>query len=332
MNSPELYFALMGVGLVAYALTGGADFGGGVWDLLARGPRKAAQREAIHHAIAPIWEANHVWLIFVVVLMFTVFPDAFAVISISLHIPLTLALVGIVLRGAAFTFRAYGMGAGERTWRRVFAWSSLVSPVFLGMALGATATGAIRVDGGVVKTGFLAGWLSPFAITVGLLALALFALLAAVYLTADTEGEVQEDFRRRALITELVAGGAAAVAFGTASRDAPALFAQLSGSEWTIIIQAATAAAALATLALLWTRRPRLARYTVAAQVTLVVLGFGLAMEGHIVRPDVSVSAAGARPEVMQALPPALAVGAALLLPSLWFLFRVFKARDAVSR
>jgi cytochrome d ubiquinol oxidase subunit II len=332
VSGPELYFALMGVGLVAYALTGGADFGGGVWDLLATGPRKADQRRAIEHAIAPIWEANHVWLIFVVVLMFTVFPQAFAALSVALHIPLTLALVGVVLRGAAFTFRAYGLGSGVGAWGRVFAWSSLVTPVFLGVALGATATGAIRVSEGAVRTGFFAGWTTPFALTVGLLALALFALLAAVYLAAETEGEVQEDFRRRALITEVVAGAAAAVAFFSARSDAPDLYAQLAGGPWTVAIQAATAACALSSIGLLWTRRPRLARLTVAAQVALVVLGFGLAMDGHVIRPDLPVAAAGARPEVMAALPPALAVGGALLLPSLWFLFRVFKARDGVSR
>ena len=332
MNGPELYFGLMGLGLVAYALTGGADFGGGVWDLLAFGPRKQAQRDAVHHAIAPIWEANHVWLIFVVVLMFTVFPRAFAVISIALHVPLTLALVGVVLRGAAFTFRAYGLGRGGGTWGRVFAWSSLLTPVFLGMALGAIATGDIRVADGRVTSGFFAGWLTPFAVSVGVLALALFALLAAVYLTADTEAEVQEDFRRRALVTEVLAGVAAAAAFASAQRDAPELFLRLSGASWTALIQLATAALALATIALLWTRRPHWARVTVAAQVALVVLGFGLAMDGHLVRPDVLVAQAGARPEVLAALPPALAVGAALLLPSLWFLFRVFKTRRPISR
>lgn len=327
MNGPELYYGLMGLGLLAYALTGGADFGGGVWDLLAWGPRKQAQRAAVQHAIAPIWEANHVWLIFVVVLMFTVFPLAFSAISVALHVPLTLALVGIVLRGAAFTFRAYGLGKGVGVWGRVFAWASLITPVFLGMALGGLGTGQIRVHDGQVTSGFFAGWLTPFAVTVGLLSLALFTLLAAVYLAAETEAEVQQDFRKRALVSEVVAGFCAALALICAKQDAPELFAQLSGAPWTITIQVGAAASALITLALLWGHRPRWARFSVAAQVGLVVLGFGLAMHGHVVLPDLPVSAAGARTEVMAALPPALGVGALLLLPSLWFLFRVFKAR-----
>lgn len=331
MSGPEAYFVVLGVGLLAYALTAGADFGGGIWDLLAWGPRKAAQREAVAKAIAPIWEANHVWLIFVVVLMFTVFPKAFAVISVALHIPLTLALIGIVLRGAAFTFRAYGLGHGGGLWGRVFAWSSLVTPVFLGMSLAALATGQIRVEGSQVTSGFLAGWLTPFAFAVGLLSLTLFALLAAVYLTADTSGPVQDDFRIRALACEGVAAIAATLAFACAKTDAPELFLRLSGASWTMLIQAATAALAVATVALVWTRRPRWARLTVAGQVSLVLVGFGLAMQGHLVRPDVHVTVAGARAEVMRALPPVLMVGAALLLPSLWFLFRVFKAQRTSS-
>ena len=262
MSGPELYFMVLGVGLVAYAVTAGADFGGGIWDLLAWGSRKKAQREAVAKAIAPIWEANHVWLIFVVVIMFTVFPKAFAVISVALHIPLTLALVGIVLRGAAFTFRAYGLGQGGGLWRRVFAWSSLVTPVFLGMALAALATGHIRVESDQVTSGFLAGWLTPFAFAVGLLSLCLFALLAAVYLAADTTGPVQGDFRVRALVCEVVAALAAALAFAFAKQDAPELYLRLSGASWTMLIQAATAALAVATVALVWTRRPRWARFT----------------------------------------------------------------------
>ena len=118
------------IALTAYVLMGGADFGGGVWDLLASGSRKARQRDLIAHAIGPVWEANHVWLILAVVLLFTCFPSAFARIAIALHVPLTLMLIGIVLRGSAFVFRSYGGGGG-----RVFAVASLVTPVLLGVAV-----------------------------------------------------------------------------------------------------------------------------------------------------------------------------------------------------
>src|SRR5262245_23058179 len=168
------------VSLILYALMGGADFGGGVWDLFARGPRRARQREAISEAIAPIWEANHVWLILVIVLLFTAWPRAFAAMMTALHIPLTAMLLGIVLRGTTFVFRKYDSKRDnvQRRWSRVFGISSTFTPFVQGLTLGALATGAIRVEGSLVRTGFFAGWLTPFALLCGLFALMLFAFLA----------------------------------------------------------------------------------------------------------------------------------------------------------
>lgn len=327
MSGETFVWLVMGTGLVAWVLTGGADFGGGVWSLFATGPRRGEQREAVFHAIAPIWEANHVWLIFLIVLLFTVFPKAFAAVSIALHIPLLLALVGIVLRGAAFSFRSYGLKPphAQVAWSRVFAWASLATPVFLGMSLAGLSTGAIRVAEGHVTTGFFAGWTTPFAVLVGLFALALFALLAALYLAVETQGALREDFRRRALVMEVVAGALAGLTFWRAAADAPLLYENLAASAWTIPVQAATAAAALGVIAALWRGWLRLARVLVAAQVSLVVIGWGLAMDHHLVLPDLSITAAGATPEVLSAIGPALAAGALLLAPSLWYLFRVFK-------
>jgi cytochrome d ubiquinol oxidase subunit II len=321
----------MGLGLVAYAVSGGADLGAGLWSLLARGPRKEAQRQAVRQAIAPIWEANHVWLIFVIVVMFSAFSRAFAVISIALHIPIALALLGIVLRGAAFVFRAYGIQGerAERGWERTFAWASLATPILLGTVVGALSSGRIRVIDGEVTTGYLAGWLTPLAWIVGLFALALFALLAAVYLAADTEGELADDFRRRALVMEAIAAVLALVTFVRSASEAPGLYDNLARSPWTWPVQAATAACALATVALLLRRRPRLARYTVAVQVALVVLGWGLAMDGHFVLPDVSLAGSSPNPEVMPALALALGLGSLILGPALFYLYRVFKTRGA---
>src|SRR6185503_10028786 len=129
---PELIAAVMAVALNAYVLTGGADFGGGVWDLFAAGPRRDRQRALIAESIAPIWEANHVWLIVVVVVLFTAFPPAFAMLGTVLHIPLTILLVGIVLRGSAFVFRSYGT-RGRSRWGAAFASASIVTPLLLGI-------------------------------------------------------------------------------------------------------------------------------------------------------------------------------------------------------
>src|SRR5262249_22244600 len=203
------YATLVAVALVAslviYALGGGADFGGGVWDLLAAGPRAGRQRETIAHAIGPIWEANHVWLILAIVLLFTCFPAAFAAIGTALHIPITVLLVGIVLRGSAFTFRSYGLEPGhvQDRWGRVFACASLVSAIMLGVTLGAIPSGTLGMDpaSGQVRTDFISSWCASFPFAVGFLALALFAYLAAAYLTLETEDDdLRDDFRKRALI------------------------------------------------------------------------------------------------------------------------------------
>ena len=323
----EILWGIMGIGLVLYVLTGGADLGAGLWSLLATGPRKGEQRRAIHEAIAPIWEANHVWLIFLVVVMFSAFPKAFAAICISLHIPIGLALVGLVLRGSGFVFHAYGIHSdrAKAGWERVFAWASLATPILLGSVIGAVSTGEIRVQGGIVTTGFVAGWLSPFSVLLGGFALALSSMLAAVYLAADTQGKLAEDFRRRALLSEVVAGSFAALVFWRASSDAPLFFAGLADSPLTWPVQIATATAAFSTLGLVYRGRFAWARYTAATQVGLVVLGWGLAMRWHFVLPDISVANAGSLPTVLPWLVVGIGGGSVLLVPALIYLYRVFK-------
>jgi cytochrome d ubiquinol oxidase subunit II len=332
---PLVLIGVVGLAVVAYVLTAGADFGAGIWDLLARGPRAARHRTLIEHAIAPIWEANHIWMILVVVLLFTGFPVAFSVVAIALHIPITAALVGIVLRGTAFTFRSYGLqSAGtRRRWGGVFAWSSAVTPIFLGMTLGALSTGEIRVREGLVTTGFVAGWTTPFAIGVGIFALVLFTLLAAVYLTVDAEDDrpVQEDFRRRAIVTELLAFAVAAAVAWRASVDAPQLYAGLRHSTWSMPAQGVTAAAAVTVLVALWQRRYPLARLAVIVQVGMITVVWGLAMDGHLVMPDVTIETAGLRPIVVRPVLWILAGGSVVLAPALWFLYRVFKSPRAAT-
>src|SRR5260221_7454018 len=157
---------------------GGADFGGGIWNLLAFGPRATRQREAIADAIAPIWEANHVWLILVIVLLFTGFPRGFAPMMTALNIPMTVMLLGIVMRGSAFVFRKYDV-KDERRWNTLFGIASFLTPFFQGVILGALTTGQIRVEEGRVLTGFVAGLLTPFALSFGVFFLVLLAVLAA---------------------------------------------------------------------------------------------------------------------------------------------------------
>jgi cytochrome bd ubiquinol oxidase subunit II len=316
--------------LILYALSAGADFGGGMWDLLASGPRARRQREAIEHAIAPIWEANHVWLILAVVVLFTAFPPAFAAIMTALHVPLTAILLGIVLRGSAFVFRKYDApdDRTHRRWSRLFGAASFFTPLLLGLCLGALASGRIRVSDGQVTTGFFAGWTTPFAAACGLFAQGLFAFLAATYLTVDAEHEplVQEDFRRRALASGLSLAPAAALTLGLAWRGAPVIFAGLT-RWWAPLLLGATSVCAVGALAALWTRRFRWARAAAVGQVTCVLGGWGLAQFPYLVVPDLTLTGTAAEPATLWLLARALAAGAVVLFPSFAYLFYVFKAR-----
>lgn len=328
----ESIIAIVTLGsLILYALMGGADFGGGFWDLVARGPRAQRQRKAIADAIAPIWEANHVWLILVIVLLFTAFPRGFAAMMTALHVPLMVMLVGIVLRGSAFVFRKYDSkdDAVQRRWNLVFGVASVITPVVQGMCLGALASGAIRVRNGEVLTGFLTGWADPFALTCGAFALGLFAFLAAVYLTVDTHEDrgVQEDFRRRAIAAELALMPlATAVFFASRAGGAPQMHADLT-RWWAPLLLFATSGCALTALVALFRRRYPLARLAAIGQVTLILVGWSSAQYPHVIIPDVNIYDDAAPEVTLRLLLGALGIGAIVLFPSLYYLFRVFKVR-----
>lgn len=322
-------------GLNAYALLAGADFGGGVWDLLAGGPRREEQRKLIGNAIGPVWEANHVWLILVVVLLFTCFPSAFALLAVRLHIPLSLMLVGIVLRGSAFIFRSYDSKADhvQRRWGRVFAVASLITPVLLGMMVGTVASGRLALqrgpDPGFFST-YVTSWLTPFTLATGAFALSLFAFLAAVYLTVEArEDGLREDFRRRALGAGLAVFLTAVAALLLASHDAagaPLMWRGLVHSQWALYFQIGTAAAALSALTALWSRHFHVARVAAAAQVSLILWGWAASQFPYIVPPDLQIEPTAAPGITLRLVLFALAAGAVILLPSLYYLFRVFKS------
>ncbi len=326
--------ALVGA-LVLYAIFGGADFGGGVLDLLARGPRKAAQRAAIERAMGPVWEANHVWLIFVIVLLFTAFPAAFAALSIALYLPFHVVLLGITLRGAAFVFRHYAprrapFDAHARLLGVVFGAASVVTPLVLGACLGVVSSGRMRVDLGAADGGVLvrfegsAPLLAPIAIATGLAALSLCAYLAAVFLVVETQGALREDFRRLALSLAGVVLVGAVVTLPLAAREAPALLAGLLRPRTLPIVLGGSAAALVSAGALL-ARRPRLARLAASVEVASLVVGWASAMYPCVIFPDVTLANAAAGESTLRFVLVALPCGAALLVPSLWLLFRVFR-------
>lgn len=333
---PELLVAaVMMAALVLYALLGGADFGGGVWDLLASGPRKAAQRALIERVIGPIWEANHVWLILAVVLLFCGFPAAFAAISVALHVPLTVFLLGVVFRGSAFTFRHYDnrSDTAQKRWGVLFSVASVLAPVLLGVIVGAVASGQIRLENGIVVSGFFAPWLALFPLCVGLFTLALFAFLAAVYLTHEAAADppLAEDFRRRALAAGVVVALLALVTFAASYEGAPRVHAGLTERPFTWPLHAGTAACALLAFHTLWTRRFRLARVAAAGQVALILLGWAASQYPYVLVPDLTLESAAGNPATLRLVLWALAAGSVVLFPSLLLLFRIFQRDNAFA-
>jgi cytochrome d ubiquinol oxidase subunit II len=331
--APERLLAAAIVGaLVLYLMFGGADFGGGVWDLLATGPRRAQQRTVIEKAIGPIWEANHVWLILAVVLLFAGFPPAFAALSIALHVPLTLLLLGIVFRGAAFAFRSFDPGHRHRLWGVAFSVPSVLAPLLLGVVVGATASGRLpapaALDRGAVD--FVSPWLAPFPLAIGGLTLALCAFLAAVYLAHEAQvlqgagPEVADDFRRRAF----AAGGATAVlavvAVALARTGAPRMARGLIGEVLLVVAPLAALLAGGCAVAL-WHRRFALARVLAAGQAALIVLGWAAAQAPYLIVDTLTVHDAAASPHTVRLLLWALAAGLVVLVPCLVLLFRIFK-------
>jgi cytochrome d ubiquinol oxidase subunit II len=326
--SPELILGLAAIAsLTFYALMGGADYGGGVWDLLASGPRAAKQRETIAKAIGPIWEANHVWLILVIVILFACFPPAFCAISIALHIPLTILLIGIVLRGSAFTFRTYDSQRDnvQRLWGRIFAISSTITPVVLGIIVGAISNGSLTVEGTDFLQIYVRSWAQPFPIAVGFFALALFAYLAAVYLTSDTlDAELQNDFRMRAMLSAVVSAIMAAVVFFLSKEEAPDVYAHISRA---IPLHVATALLAISSLTCLYVRKFTIARFFAAGQVACILWGWALAQYPFLVRPNWTVTNSKANDETLILVIISLMAGAFLLFPSFLYLLKIFKSR-----
>lgn len=308
--------AVMVGGLVLYVLGGGADFGGGLWDLLAWGPRKDAQRALIERSIGPIWEANHVWFIFVFVLFFSAFPPAFATLVTALFTPLTLYAMGLVMRGSAFTFRHYDSDpVRRRRFGALFSAASIGCPFILG-AMGAA----------LVRERPLSLELDVFVIAGGFFMLALVAALAATYLTvAATDVAVREDFRRRAIVSLVVAGVASWLALAVAGDVAPLLVSRVGLGLPAV---AGTLFGVLA-LAMQVTRRFRAARVVVGALVSTVVIGWAVAKGEVLVWGEHTLASSRAHSATLQVLLAASVVAAVLVLPSLALLFSVFSRRAA---
>jgi cytochrome bd ubiquinol oxidase subunit II len=312
------------VGLVAYTVLAGADFGAGFWTLVAGPGRagRAAAREHARHAMGPVWEANHVWLIFILVVCWTAYPAAFASITSTLAAPLLLAVIGIILRGAAYALRGQlEAGRGRRATERVFALSSVLTPFALGTVVGAIA--GSRVPPGNAQGDPVTSWLNPTSIALGVLAVATSAYLAAVYLAADAhrvgERALELDFRARALRAGVCTGVLALVSLVVVQVDAGSFASRLTAGGGLAMV-VVSSVGGLGTLALVWRGRFEPARVSAALAVAAIIVGWAFAQQPWIL-PGLTIRQAAAGRSTLLAVTVVVAIGAVVLVPSLLLLF-----------
>jgi cytochrome d ubiquinol oxidase subunit II len=335
MQPADLLLIIMLTALTLYAICGGADFGAGVWEFSTALQATDKERGHLYKAIGPVWEANHVWLIFVVVILFNGFPGVFAALSRALWLPLLIALAGIVFRGASFVFRSYGQGSSrvQKLWEGVFAVASTAAPMFLGASAGAVATGGkiVTAPGGSV-TNYLTGWLTPLGVFTGFYAVGMCAYIAAVYLTREAhvarEKDLETIWRQRALSTGLWMGVLSFGGLAIVSSEAPELAEGFLRRGWPLVILSLVCG--IGSLVETWRRNVNLAVIAASGAVASVLWGWGISQYPTIV-PGISTADAKAPDAVLTAMLVVILTGAVLLFPALGYLMWLFKSSDAIE-
>lgn len=331
---PELALAVAMLGLIAYAVLGGADFGAGFWDLTAGGARRGARvRGVIERSMSPVWEANHVWLIFLLVVLWTSFPLFFGSMMSSLYIPMMIAALGIILRGTAFAVRGQAATINEARWfGAIFASSSVIVPFAFGTVIGGIVSGRVPVGNAAADPWSV--WINPTSIYIGVMAVALGAYTAAVFLTGDAkklgETDMVRAFKRRAIGAGVVTGAIALGGLGILRSDARPLYDGLiSGGGLACVLLSGFAG--LLTLWLLITDRPALARWTSATAVAAVVAGWAFAQSPYLLPGELTLDEAAAADATLIGLLGSIVVGLLLLVPSLTWLYRLVLRGDLQS-
>ncbi|MCL1593968.1 MAG: cytochrome d ubiquinol oxidase subunit II [Actinomycetia bacterium] len=324
MSLANTVLGVIWFGVIAYAIFGGADFGAGIWDLVAGGPEKGKHpRALLERSIGPVWEANHVWLIFVLVFLWTGFPDAFVSIMTTLYIPMMLAGIGIVLRGSAFAFRKWAPTLGGRqALGAAFAGASVVTPFFLGTVAGGVASG--RVPPGNAAGDAWTSWINPTSILGGVLAVVVCAYVAAVLVSRDADrselGDLAEYFRVRALVAGMAAGVLALVGAFVIRSDAPTLYDGLSRS-YGLVIVAISGIAGVASLAAIYFRKRRMARVGAVAATVTILWGWAVGQYPWLLPEYLTIEQGAAADVVLVALLVAFVAAAAIAVPALiWLL------------
>jgi cytochrome d ubiquinol oxidase subunit II len=318
----DIVAGILWVGATFYALFGGADFGGGLWDLVAGGAEKGERpRALIQRSLTPVWEANHVWLIFILVVLWTAFPPAFSAVMTTLYVPLALAAVGIVLRGSGFAFRKSIEGlSGRRAAGAAFALSSVLTPFFMGAVVGAIAAGNVPASGDGAP---FSSWLQPLPLLTGAMFVATGAYLAAVFLVGDARRAGDEDleryFVRRALVAALFAGAAAAAGLVELHAEARYIFDRLTSQGLPLVLLSTLCGIGLLIALLRGARRPL--RPLAGGAVVAVIWGWGVAQFPYLLPTSLKIAQSAAPVDTLGTVIVVFIAAAVLVLPALGLLY-----------
>lgn len=322
--------------VLLYVLLGGADFGAGIIEMFTSPKHIRRTRKTLYHAIGPIWEANHMWLIIAIVILFVGFPLIYSLLSIHLHLPLLIMLMGIVARGTAFTFRHYDAvhDSMQEVYNRIFVWSSFVTPMFLGIIAGSMLSGNIDANATSFPDAYVYSWLNGFSIAVGLFTVSLCGFLAAVYLIGEADDENDRlRFVRKARGTNIISICAGGLVFITAYVGNIPLAGWIFGDPVGLV----ATLLALLSLILMWNAIKRkkkfLPRALAAFQVSMILVAITYAhFPAIVILKDgtaLSLFENAAPPLTMAALANALLIGSVMILPALFYLYYSFQKEQS---
>ncbi len=315
------------IGVAAYAVLGGADFGSGLWTALATGHKREQQREALYKAIGPVWEANNVWLVFAVIFVVMAFPFAFGDVFVALLVPITIGLVGVVFRGAAFAYRNFARESGELgapIHGMVFSAASIISPLFFGIGLGTLASGRITLDQSrFVTSGLWSPWVHAFPILTGILAVTICAFLTMSFMTTRVKGELREIFRRQGLLSGVAVGILAAVTLAVSHWDASSFWSNWL-RPWPLAISGVALVAGLGALLVLWLRWYAISPIATGGAMGVLVGAYGVIMYPYLILPAESIFDAGSNHAMLRDSLIGLLCGAVVLAPSALLLYGMF--------
>jgi len=326
--------AFLWLAILLYLVLGGADFGAGIVELFTAKPNRHVTRQATYQAIGPIWEANHMWLVIAVVIMFVGYPTIYSMMSVYLHIPLLLLLIGIIARGTAFVFRNYDAVVDnmQKVYNRIFLYSSFISPLFLGIIAASVLSGQINPNARTFADAYIYSWLSVFSVAVGFFTVALCGFLASIYLLGETKDTADKRrFIRMAIIMNVVAVLCGAVVFIAADREGVPLVSWIFGSTFGLIAVIAATVSLIVLWYLVAIGRSRIPRILAAFQVTMILFALSfrhfpnfviLHGGGHL-----SLLKDAAPQSTLDALGWALIIGSCFILPALFYLYFSFEKR-----